>query len=399
MKKLILTIIFLLIPFVSHSQWEVYNSENSILPNSPIKKIVVDKNNTVWVLADSGLVSINGDEWILYDPTKGNIPYSYIQDIAVNKKGEFFIASNGYILKFDNNSFEIVDSLPDIKFLDFDSKGNYWVSTRESILKKEGDKWVTKYTEKSYDLETVRMIVDNEDRVWLSRLFYIDVCQLLEDGTIYCFSENDSKALKKGMNSRFALDSNGSIWFGSRNAILGYNGTDWFEIDSLEVKDNEYGGRYRAIGFDKENNLWAVSNLNFNDVFQLIKIGKKIEVFELDSNLLPVDAYNWVRGLAIDLTGNVWIASTMGLIKFTPTKTNIELGSEQETSIYPNPTNGIVNIKSSNSKNTTEIYNLLGEKIISTDNERIDLSNFQKGVYIIRVSNSNGTSSQKLILK
>lgn len=399
MKKLILTIIFLLIPFVSHSQWEVYNSENSILPNSPIKKIVVDKNNTVWVLADSGLVSINGDEWILYDPTKGNIPYSYIQDIAVNKKGEFFIASNGYILKFDNNSFEIVDSLPDIKFLDFDSKGNYWVSTRESILKKEGDKWVTKYTEKSYDLETVRMIVDNEDRVWLSRLFYIDVCQLLEDGTIYCFSENDSKALKKGMNSRFALDSNGSIWFGSRNAILGYNGTDWFEIDSLEVKDNEYGGRYRAIGFDKENNLWAVSNLNFNDVFQLIKIGKKIEVFELDSNLLPVDAYNWVRGLAIDLTGNVWIASTMGLIKFSSTKTNIEWGSEQETSIYPNPTNGVVNIKSSNSKNTTEIYNLLGEKIISTDNERIDLSNYQKGVYIIRVSTSNGTYSQKLILK
>ena len=57
--------------------------------------------------------------------------------------------------------------------------------------------------------------------------------------------------------------------------------------------------------------------------------------------------------------------------------------------IYPNPTDGIINIKMAAFKEAT-IYNLSGKRIMKSTDNRIDVSSFSKGVYIIELENMSG---------
>lgn len=57
--------------------------------------------------------------------------------------------------------------------------------------------------------------------------------------------------------------------------------------------------------------------------------------------------------------------------------------------IYPNPTNGIVNIDT-DANVSVVVYNVLGEKVISTKNHKIDLSSFESGVYFVLLKDEKG---------
>jgi len=80
------------------------------------------------------------------------------------------------------------------------------------------------------------------------------------------------------------------------------------------------------------------------------------------------------------------------------------LGLESNTStlkieLYPNPTNKYLNILSNESL-IKEIYNGLGEQIISTKNKVIDLSNYPNGIYFVQLKNGNGKLiSQEKVVK
>lgn len=73
--------------------------------------------------------------------------------------------------------------------------------------------------------------------------------------------------------------------------------------------------------------------------------------------------------------------------------------------IYPNPTNSFFNIeiKEYNSSTEIEVYNCIGQLIISkpvTDSvANVDLSAFANGLYIIKILNNNETISFSKIIK
>jgi hypothetical protein len=77
-----------------------------------------------------------------------------------------------------------------------------------------------------------------------------------------------------------------------------------------------------------------------------------------------------------------------------------------EVSIFPNPTNGIINMDFKNDVNNIRIINILGKVVynervtedLTNTNKRIDLSNLVGGIYIVSVSNDNGTSNYKVVL-
>lgn len=73
-----------------------------------------------------------------------------------------------------------------------------------------------------------------------------------------------------------------------------------------------------------------------------------------------------------------------------------------ELMVYPNPTNGIVTVESSENNYELILTDLLGGKIYSQNNQsekaEIDLSNQQNGIYLLQLKSENGTASRKIIL-
>ena len=77
--------------------------------------------------------------------------------------------------------------------------------------------------------------------------------------------------------------------------------------------------------------------------------------------------------------------------------------ANQGISIYPNPSNGLVNIENLNNiENTIVVYDVLGKVVHSTNSSSsvsIDLSGNENGVYIVEISNINGTISERVVIK
>ena len=71
--------------------------------------------------------------------------------------------------------------------------------------------------------------------------------------------------------------------------------------------------------------------------------------------------------------------------------------------IFPNPTNGIINITLSDNSNITKynIYNVAGVlvKTGNIDNNQLDITSLNKGIYVIKLDNNSSTEFHKLVLK
>ncbi len=77
-----------------------------------------------------------------------------------------------------------------------------------------------------------------------------------------------------------------------------------------------------------------------------------------------------------------------------------ELDAEN-LSVYPNPSNGVVRIDNVEG-NDIEVFNLVGQRIYSVENAeqnvRINLNDQPQGTYIVRISGTNGTRTEKVNL-
>ena len=77
--------------------------------------------------------------------------------------------------------------------------------------------------------------------------------------------------------------------------------------------------------------------------------------------------------------------------------------TNEDVSIYPNPSNGIINIENlNNTENTIIVYDVLGKIVynaVSSSSISIDLTENGNGVYIIEISNDKGIISERVVIK
>ena len=69
--------------------------------------------------------------------------------------------------------------------------------------------------------------------------------------------------------------------------------------------------------------------------------------------------------------------------------------------IYPNPTNGIVNINSAFAIQKVELYDIQGRllQIQEGTSQKLDLSGRAKGIYFVKIANANGVKTEKIVLE
>ena len=71
-----------------------------------------------------------------------------------------------------------------------------------------------------------------------------------------------------------------------------------------------------------------------------------------------------------------------------------------KASIYPNPTSNNFTIEMENDVKSIEIYSLQGQKVLTTTNKNVNVSDLSKGIYLIRIEDvDNAVATQKLIVE
>jgi hypothetical protein len=77
----------------------------------------------------------------------------------------------------------------------------------------------------------------------------------------------------------------------------------------------------------------------------------------------------------------------------------IEENGVGEIKLYPNPTNGDLNISAEGMQRIT-VINTLGQVVYdqnaNSDNEVVDMSRFDAGIYMVRIMTDNGMTTQRV---
>ncbi|BAO75909.1 hypothetical protein WPG_1679 [Winogradskyella sp. PG-2] len=169
------------------------------------------------------------------------------------------------------------------------------------------------------------------------------------------------------------------------------------EADVTWPTDLTYGTTYRVtVKFDQDeivSELWLDAST------------------ETDSSIIANDAPGTNAGIvsfalrqsdsADDetiLIDNLKVAQS-----FNETSLSNEVFEISTFKIYPNPTNtGIVNIASSNSDEMNiQIFDMLGKQVknATISNNSIDVSNLNTGIYLVKITQNNASTTKKLVIR
>jgi hypothetical protein len=173
----------------------------------------------------------------------------------------------------------------------------------------------------------------------------------------------------------------------------------------LALPDNN-GNIYIA---DADNN--RIRMINSSGIINTV-VGNGVASYSGDGGSPTSASINGPTGISLDSVGNLYIADiNNNRVRKVTWVTGIQgVGTENDkVRIYPNPSNGIfqfiINNYQLGIENTVEVYNVLGEKIASSNSseggERIsllsrgqgwalDLSGQPAGIYFYRVTNKDG---------
>ncbi|UPT70465.1 MAG: T9SS type A sorting domain-containing protein [Flavobacterium sp. JAD_PAG50586_2] len=114
---------------------------------------------------------------------------------------------------------------------------------------------------------------------------------------------------------------------------------------------------------------------------------------------------NVVVGNVVNATASIFFDFNPPVITNTAATTFVETLSvddfeSDKVSVYPNPTNGILNIVSNVSIATIEIYNQLGQLVLSAKGaSAVDVSSLSQGIYLLTLKEVSGAIFTKRIIK
>lgn len=165
----------------------------------------------------------------------------------------------------------------------------------------------------------------------------------------------------------------GLITFDFSNAQVPYVSDTWFTVTHVIDLDNSTNTMY-IDGTQVMSDIYGSSSITLST-----KLGS-IDFFSIDANTeMYVDNVVFSQG------------NTMGTEDF----------SAQNFSIYPNPINDVLNIRSAEVVDAITVYNLLGETIIQTQpgtmSPSIDTRSLSSGVYLVKVEIGGSAKTIKVI--
>ena len=190
-----------------------------------------------------------------------------------------------------------------------------------------------------------------------------------------------------------------------------YNSSEPLQIGVYKYYDGTLGAWYD--GMMDELRIWGKvltpSEILAN--YQDTLIGNETELrlyYKFDTPLngagMTITNYSTATGSALNGT-TYSINSTSpytGYSCFVYTGMPENYSSTKNFSVYPNPTSGIIKVTGKSIKKI-EIYNLLGESIYTVFSQQIsgeiDLSNFQKGIYFVKIYDGEKIHTEKLIIQ
>lgn len=372
---------------MAQSNWIVYDTTNSPLPNNKTYKVVEDNNGNIWASTQNGLVKYDGMNWTVYD----SIP------------GTTYALKDLFAMVYDHINDWLYVSMPGV------------------LIRFDGTNWNT-WPHLAYSNEDV---IDSQGRIWMA-LYNLGVGVF--DGVNFTYYDTTNSPIQSPFIYDIVQDNSGIFWILSGPGLTRFDGNSWMVYDTSNspLPSNSIFG----IGVDNNNLLWVHGVTAQNETFIYTFDGNKWNPFDT-TICQPVNAYSFIKpdamnrmwigtygaglqminlsncstytdlnsplptnyllDIYITSSQTLWMTTQLkGLIKVDLPVGLSEISAEISTQIFPNPTDSKITIRNFSGGNIS-IHNMIGEEIYATDfkiseSQDIDLniSFISPGVYLIK---------------
>lgn len=246
---------------------------------------------------------------------------------------------------------------------------------------------------------------------------YANVFDLPADGGAFIFGDvwavPDLKTVVDPGAGTITLQPNFSAWDPADPFwVEGGEGNKTFEGNTYVEDNSLVGSELTFIGGTVSNTIDAGYDVIafikvFNSDFSVLKeetttltAGQNFEV-----NYTNVEGSDAFVQYGFKVTGpNADPADegALGSVVVSPTFLGVNDADALNLAVYPNPSNNVWNIATSNDViNTIELFDVLGKKVstVTVDSNRASINNeaLGQGIYLAKVSTSNGQKTIKLI--
>lgn len=213
--------------------------------------------------------------------------------------------------------------------------------------------------------------------------------------------------------SPISVGAGGSITVLS-GANLNIAGLELTPSSDLVITDTDIGRTSTAISSNNNtsvNRVYTSTNLISDFTGTVVFNYKEDDLNGLDENNLVLEAKS-SDGSWTSYSGTVDPSNNSITYNFTSAVSFSSITASQDGStltienlnlldgiyIYPNPTANKIYI-SSNEFLIAELFNVVGQKILTTTNNNIDMTEFVSGIYALRISSNNNNSKTFKIIK
>ena len=159
------------------TDWTVYTTHNSTLPDSNITALAIDALDNKWIGTPEGLVKFDGANWTNYFPYNSGLPVRSIIALATDRSGNIWIGNGtAGLVKFDGTNWTAYDStnsgLPfnAVHAIVIDPSNTKWLVSRGRLVKFDGNKWdVFDSSNSGLPNNTIeKLSIDRDGTLWMS---------------------------------------------------------------------------------------------------------------------------------------------------------------------------------------------------------------------------------------
>lgn len=352
-----------------------YNANNNLANQ---KEFSWDSSNSTWKIASNQTYTYNNQNKIVnetyesYDFFSGNVNY-------------------GYKTIYNYNASNQINEVIDQEFVN-----NVWVNDYKNIYTYTDNK-ITELLNEEWNGSAWVLVAKGED-------------EDDEDASVKAVINYGSNGL---VSALIFEEWNGTSWISDGRDTYTYNANNKITQSLTQdwngtAYENEYKAEYT---YDANGNLTLEKDFDFNNgVFT----SNYQESYTFDTTKLMTgfaNPFSDRTGFAA-LTGqdNRFVNKILTSYSGSQNRTTYYYGNEATASVnefdninfsvYPNPTTSIVKIDDSNfTLKNIEVYNIIGEKVLISSKNEINLEALVNGVYVLKVQSKSGNIATKRIIK
>ena len=236
-------------------------------------------------------------------------------------------------------------------------------------------------------------------------------------GTDWIFTTDDDSKFTINYNANGTISSfnsdawDGTNWVASDSTIFSYDGNNNLILQDGQTWNgtawiSEYKSEY---SYDTNGNLIAEKE-------SYLENGSFVTGYEQTATFNTAELMSSYIHPFKDKTGIDYLTEPYGIINKmlsktgdTSDRTTYNYGEATASnedfnslvfSVYPNPASSFVKVDDSNfSLKNMEIYNLIGQKLLSTTKNQLNIENLVDGVYLLKIETESGKFGTKRIIK